>query len=279
MTQINRPNTARQALAWLPCGCCLLYILLFIVVLLVPFFWPSQVPFSLMHYWFWNGTLPEIAFDALPLFLAGGGATLLLIFVARKRIFAYLEDSESTWLPSTLKNMLPLVNWSIRTPYAARSGVHLVRSTFWLVVRSIFQALMRTVLGLWLFFYGYCIALNLLNIISFGLIQWLYLNALRPAGDMLTLHLLHPYLYQDVWVIGAAVVGFPPYWPYRNYFRDLPFWFLLGWLPNMFLYLLVLRHGLFPTLPVYALYYLLIQLLLPRLLKQPEEEVAPEVNV
>jgi hypothetical protein len=282
---VGRPRTAREAIAWLPCGCCLLYMLSFIVVLLAPLFWPSWVPFSLMHYWFWNGTLPEIALDALPLFLAGGGATLLLILVARRRIFAYLEDHTSTWVPSNLLSMLPLVNWNIRTPYVARSGVHLVRSTFWLTLKSLFEALTKTIFSLWLFFYGYCIALGLLNLLSFGLVQWLYLNALRPVGDILTLHLLHPYLYQGTWVIGAAIVGFPPYWPHRNYFRDLPFWFLLSWLPDMFLFLLVLRHGLFPTLVVYAFYYLLIQLLLPRLLKQPgegptqPETPSPEVNV
>ncbi len=284
-TNVHRPRTVRETLALWPCGFCLLYILLAIIVLLTPFFWPSLVPFSLMHYWFWSGSLSEIAFDALPLFLVGGGATLLLIFVARKRIFAYLEDRGATWLPSGLQSVLTPVNWSIRTPYVARSGVHLVRSTFWLTIRSLFTAFMQTVLGLWLFFYGYCIALGLLNIISSGLVQWVYLNALRPVGDILTLHLLHPYLYQGAWVIGAAVVGFPPYWPHRNYFRDLPFWFLLTWWPNMFLYLLVLRHGLLPTLLVYTLYTLLVQLMLPRLLKQPEEESeqpetpSPEVNV
>ncbi|WP_165423092.1 hypothetical protein [Ktedonosporobacter rubrisoli] len=276
---MSRPHIAREARAWLPCSCCLAYILLVISVLLAPFFWPSLVPFSLMHYWFWSGSLPEIAFDALPLFLVGAGATLLLIFLARKRIFAYLEDHESIWLPSRLLNMLTAVHWSIRTPYVARSGIHLVKSTFWLTIRGLFTALTETVLGLWLFFYGYCIALSLLNSISFGLIQWVYLYALRPVGDILTLRLLHPYLYQSVWVIGAAVIGFPPYWPHRNYFKDLPFWFLLTRWPNMFLYLLVLRHGLFPTLLIYTLYTLLVQLLLPRLLKQPEEESEqPEVN-
>jgi len=195
----------------------------------------------------------------------------LLSFIARRRISSYMEDNNSTWLPSNLLTVLPL-NFGA----AGRPFNYLIRSVPWLILNSFFKSLLATFFSLWLFFYGYSIVLGLVNAISFGLFHWLYFNALRPIGDTLTLHLMHPYLYQDPWIIGAAVVGIPPYWPSRTYFRDLPFWFLLAWLPNMFLYLLLLRHGLWPTLLVYTLYLFLLQFLLSRLLQRPEERQEPE---
>jgi hypothetical protein len=107
--------------------------------------------------------------------------------------------------------------------------------------------------------------------ISFGLIQWLYLNIFRPVCDVLTFFLLHPYLYQDPWVIGAAItMGYLLYpYPHRKALRDLPLG-LPFWWSGMFIYLLLLRHGLFLTLAVFTLSKLFIQLLVPHLLK-PEK--------
>src|SRR5581483_6379200 len=139
----------------------------------------------------------------------------------------------------------------------------------------------------WIFFCGALLLLAGLNFLSFGAIQWLYLTIARPLADLVTFHLLHPYLYQSPWTIGAAMLiaqgqilksreftlsttRYQVDWqlsPIRSLYSQL----LLVWWPGMFFFLFLFKYGLLPTILLHILYDLLHRLLIIGILKKRVE--------
>jgi hypothetical protein len=90
--------------------------------------WPWLMPFPLYHFWFWSGTPSEIALDALPYVLTNISLSFLLVLIKRRRILACLEESSSSWLPTTFKSVLPLkIVWRRSTANETTYGDLLLR--------------------------------------------------------------------------------------------------------------------------------------------------------
>jgi hypothetical protein len=100
-----------------------------------------------------------------------------------------------------------------------------------------------------------------LNLITFGLVGWIYHTVLIPVADWTTFRLLHSQLHQASWAIGAAVLSV------NGAFRDRhshlgPFGYINSWFVGMVMFYLVFNYGLITAMIGHAVYDILIMIVL-----------------
>ncbi|QFQ99504.1 hypothetical protein F9278_28895 [Streptomyces phaeolivaceus] len=113
----------------------------------------------------------------------------------------------------------------------------------------------------WLFLLSAPPGLALLNLITFGLVEWLYTVVLVPLADTVTLGILAPQLTGSEWLVGAAIVsvngGFRAS---HNDQRGLAGIFRLvnSWFIGMLLFYLLFNYGLWAAITVHILYDIVV---------------------
>jgi hypothetical protein len=110
----------------------------------------------------------------------------------------------------------------------------------------------------WLAFCCALVTLPFFNLITFGLVRWLYVQVLIPLANWATLGALSPQLLgSDSWVIGAAIVSA------NGDFRDGHSgsgWsgFINSWFIGMVMFYLVFNYGLVTAIVAHVIYDILV---------------------
>ena len=96
--------------------------------------------------------------------------------------------------------------------------------------------------------------LPFLNLITFGLLEWLYTNVLVPVANWATFGALSEFLFHPAsWVVGAAIISA------NGFFRDghkgngFIGW-VNSWFIGMVLFYLMLNYGLWTAIVAHILY-------------------------
>ncbi|UUU22968.1 hypothetical protein [Streptomyces sp. DSM 40750] len=113
----------------------------------------------------------------------------------------------------------------------------------------------------WLFLLSAPPGLALLNLITFGLVEWLYTVVLVPLADTVTLGILAPQLTGDEWLVGAAIVSVNG--GFRAMHNDQKgiggiFRLVNAWFIGMLLFYLLFNYGLWAAIVVHILYDIVV---------------------
>lgn len=268
-------------------GCCLGIVCFnFLLVPLLILFWPSVFPVRPFQFWGLHGPLPGIVTTAIPLFLVGGLTNFILLLASRRRLWHFLEMPNDIWMPSDLLSRIPYYTVTTSGPGYSNSRAHLYSNKY---ARGCWHVLLKGVMGelgfRWFFFYAGMIGVSVANYLLLGfagynLLQMLFTSIVFPAADFVTLHMLHTYLFQLPWTVGASMILTAlPWWPRKHYLKYAVPTFLLTWWPGMFFFLLMLQYGLFTAILVRLVYEIMIQWLVQVLIirmPRPVEEVVEE---
>ena len=285
----NNPQSERQqdtaGCDWAGCcgwtGCCCGWVVFVLVIPFLLFFWPSVFPLPPWQFWGLHGSLNGILMDCFPLFLFGGTTNLVLLSLSRKRLMLFLEMPNHIWMPSELLSRIPYYTSTVTRDGYSRTTAYLYRNKY---ARGCLHVLLYGVMGevssRWFFFYAMMVELNVANYLLYGfagdgILQW-FTSIIRPVADVATLHMLHFYLFQEPWVVGAAIIFTSlPWWPQKEYMKRAIPTFLLTWWPGMFFFLLMFKYGLFTAIGVRIIYEIMIQLLVQVLIiRTPQKEMA-----
>ncbi|MEO7020403.1 MAG: hypothetical protein ABI234_09665 [Ktedonobacteraceae bacterium] len=223
-------------------GCCSLKCSSILFLLFIPFImliWPGLVPFGLFQFWGWSGNLHDIAILFWPMLIIG----LLITSIAAPTIRRHAD--------------IVLVNGR----------------------KNLFTGLgagpLEELIYRWLLFYSALIFLPLANFITFGLVQWLYSTVFGPLADLFTFYQIHDYFFSNRygWVVGAAILS-----SCRNFRDGHSYQGIIGWIwswfGGIFLFMIMLHHGLFAAMLAHSLYnlcLLTLSWLIARMCMTPEE--------
>lgn len=110
----------------------------------------------------------------------------------------------------------------------------------------------------WLRFSIAMITLPFFNLITFGLLRWVYENILIPVANWATFNQLNDVLHDPKgWVVGAAIISangvFRDAHEYQGWFGQLNAWFM-----GMVLFYVMFHHGLLAAIGVHILYDLIV---------------------
>lgn len=208
-------------------GCYLLIaVIALVVVLVVEWLRPEIIPFELFQFWKLNGSIWDVMKASWPLFV--WGITRNVIQVIRKRNNPELNKHAEVII-----------------------GLGCLVSTWAGVVEELAFR--------WIIFYGEIVGYTFINFILFGfqgtgLIEWIFMNVSGPIANVLTLGLMHNYLFSSLgWAVGAAMVSsngqFGEGHSYQGFFGWINSWFI-----GMFFFYLMFQYGLFTSIIVHFLY-------------------------
>jgi hypothetical protein len=250
----------------------LLYnIILIVILILLTWLWPSVTPFGLFAFWTLRGSFLDIVSDAWPIFAWGAGWLLLLSFLGQKVLIALgrglvdnreasetrtnEEDEAATGIsdqPVDWKDLTRAVAGIILPAAAPISGV----------VQSLWYSVVGGIKHRWISFYYTMLWLTLANFLLWGfanngMLAWLYLSIVGPLVDFITFGKLHTVLFQPTWgwVVGAALVILS----FRSFQRrvmgcSISISRLTSWPVGLFLFLIMLKYGLFASMLVHCVY-------------------------
>ncbi|QBD77080.1 hypothetical protein EPA93_14125 [Ktedonosporobacter rubrisoli] len=254
--------------------------------------WPA-VPKNWFVFWRWPFDLAALPMDLL-LFLLVCIGTTILFFLLDSFLCHWLIPQKSGRSPSAIekcKSPFALSVWDAHSKQRWQASLY--RETAWKFCdwrdRYLLSGIVDELAYRVLFFSGALVLLAGLNILCFGAFEWLYLSVGRPLADLVTFHLLHSYLYQSPWTIGAAMlIAQGQFWKSREFtlstsrsqtgwqcssIRSLYSQLLLVWLPGMFFFLFLFKYGILLTILLHILYDLLYRLLIIGGLKKAVEHL------
>lgn len=109
----------------------------------------------------------------------------------------------------------------------------------------------------WLLFFIAMIMLPFFNIITFGLVKWLYVELFIPVANFFTFGALEPHLMGSSWVLGAAIISVNA--DFRDGHKYLG---TLGWVNSWFIgmvmFYLVLNYNIQTAIVAHVAYDALI---------------------
>ncbi|QVQ51782.1 hypothetical protein J4H86_23945 [Spiractinospora alimapuensis] len=139
----------------------------------------------------------------------------------------------------------------LTTPFTPRE--HAVLGLWVSVSSGLFEELRYR----WLFLVGTPVFLAVANLVTFGLVEWVYTAGLVPVANVVTLGILEPELTTGGWLLGATIVsvnaGFRKAHAYQGVFGWLNAWFI-----GMVLFFVLFNHGLVTAVVVHIGYDLVL---------------------
>lgn len=233
----------------LGCGAILFEVtvrMVFVVLIFLPLqsLLPGLVPFGADQYWYIHGSFLDILATAWPIFAWGGLMLLPFVWLMSWFITHPSVISRATFGAN--------INGPIQIQINLPSPAVGMWQSIWIGIGE--------ELGLrWLAFYSLIALLNMLGSLSLldNALPRLYTFLVGPVVNFVTFGqfssiLFHPHW---TWAVGGAIVILSFYHSER---RFLPIkgnmsW-LLYWLPNLFLYLVMFRYGLIAAMLVHLIY-------------------------
>lgn len=196
------------------------------IVPLVMWLFPSVIPFSFFQFWELKVPLVQAVSACWPIFVWGVGLNVVKLFQR--------NDYGSTTTSQVL-------------------GVGLLVSAW--------AGIMEEICFRWLIFLNAIWVAKFANLITFGLVQWIYLSILCPLANFFTLGYLTEYIFHPAsWAVGAAMIST------NGKFRDGhayqgPLGWLNSWFCGMFFFGVMFQYGLLAAIVVHFLYDLFIFIL------------------
>lgn len=121
----------------------------------------------------------------------------------------------------------------------------------------------------WLVFFSAMIVLPFFNLITFGLVKWLYTVVLVPLANWATFHALAPWLlHPGSWVLGAAIVSAAAQFRDEHKYLGLLGW-VNSWFLGMVMFYLALNYGLLVAIVAHILYDAIIFTIRGLAIKKP----------
>lgn len=224
MTSLSRRREEKQEH---PVGFFIGVVLCFVAVSVLEIFWPDVIPFYMFEFWTWKGSWAEILPVSLVAFIWAVGITfiarLLALVMTRGES---MDESRSQLVGDMLLGTLAAV-----------------------VEEAYFR---------WLLFYSEIAGFKLINLLTCGVVAWIYTHAICPVANFVTLGYLEPWLSTNlIWAIGAAVVSsngkFRDGHKYQGFFGWINSWF-----GGMYLFYVMFNHGLFAAITMHFVYNMVV---------------------
>lgn len=201
----------------------------FIFVIIIKNLWPDIIPFRLFEFWKPINVIEVLSFS-WPVFVWGGGFTLLVSFMRRNK---------------------PEVNR--KAEYILAGGL----------VVSGFAGIAEEIAFRWLIFYEGIVGYKVVNWLffgwaGFGVAEYIYVHAFGPLADVLTLGYLHPILFNGLgWAVGASVLSSTSEFRDGHQYLGLVGW-INSWFVGMFMFYLMFKYGIVASILVHFMYDMLI---------------------
>jgi hypothetical protein len=244
-------------------------ILIFILILLT-WLWPSVTPFGLFAFWTLHGSFLDIVSDVWPIFAWGAGWLLLLSFLGQNvlivlgRGLAEGITAEETHANEYAESAADINDQQVGRAFAQAIAGMLLPALAPLtgVVQSIWYSIIDGIKHRWISFYFTMLWLTLANFLLWGfanngMLAWLYLSIVGPLVDFITFGKLHTVLFHPGWGwgVGAAIVILS----FRGFQRNvmgcnIGFTRFISWPVGLFLFLIMLKYGLFASMLVHCVY-------------------------
>jgi len=192
---------------------------------LINLFFPTVIPFKFLETWSWGGSLSEGLLNSWPIFLWAFTATGLAVVITRNE---------------RLENLL--------------AEGYLKEGAITSVVAGFFEEIVFR----WLMFFTAIATAQLMNFLSFGLVEWFYDTVVAPFINFLTFGGIESILYHPLgWFVGAAMVTA------NGHFRDGHKYlgivgYLNSWFIGFFFFWIMFNFGLITAIVVHFLYDMLI---------------------
>ena len=192
-----------------------------IILLFVGIFCPEKTTIGIWKWWVPVGNPFDWIKAAWPIFLWGMGFT----FIASASTKNKLEDNLNA--EENFKNNIQ---------------------------KSILAGVFEEILFRWLFFLAFIIYHKMVNWMTFGLIEWLYLNIVCHIANWLSLTLMSDYIFfEGDWAVGAALIMANGL--FRDGHRYLGIVGIINsWVIGLFFFYLFFTHGLIACIVVHTLY-------------------------
>lgn len=231
-TTLNKTQLARQQSSYLTSAVALAISSVVYIFLIGFVNWvkPGLIPFSFWELWDTRGTLVDWLRAGLPLFIWGGGITLIASLLTRNS-----RDEN--------RNAESLFAGDVAKSFAA--------------------GLLEEVVYRWLLFYVSFASVALVNWLFFGfaglgIAQWFQIHLLGPLANWATLGYLSALVNNPTnWLLGAALLAsnaaFRDGHKYQGWFGLLNSWF-----GGMFFFWLVFTYGLWAAIVVHATYDIIV---------------------
>jgi hypothetical protein len=123
---------------------------------------------------------------------------------------------------------------------------------------SINAGFFEEILYRWLALFGVMILIKFVNIVTFGLVKWLYVSILIPFTNWASFGLLEPQLYGDHgWLLAAGIVSasirFSDAHEYQGLLGRINAWYI-----GLFMFYLMFNYGLWAAIVAHILYDLCV---------------------
>lgn len=105
----------------------------------------------------------------------------------------------------------------------------------------------------WLMFFIAMVMIPFSNVITFGFVKWMYVEALIPLANWATFGALEPQLLSSNWVLGAAVVSACASFRKAHWGNGIFNW-INSWFLGMVFFYLVFNYGIGTAIVAHVLY-------------------------
>lgn len=194
--------------------------LCFIVTVVVKLFWPQLIPYELLELFNFNFSLKGV-------------------FELSRYILLYAV---------VINVIVGIINF-FKKGYVLESKITIPK----IFTISFTAGVVEEIMFRWIIFFGQIVIYQLLNIVLFGIPQWLYIHITGPLGNLLTLGLLNQTFYGPYWFVGAAMMTS------NGKFRDGHLYqgvlgYISAWFTGMFFFYLTINFGLIAAMLIHFLF-------------------------
>jgi len=214
--------------------------------------------------------------------LAGAGLAVLSHFWGDKLLLSFSDLTGDDISGEGLAKVWFIFAWALGATlvqlliqgsaysYTSRT-VRLFKGTWASLNAGIFEELIFR----WLLFFIAMITLPFFNIVTFGLLKWLYVEVLIPVANFFTFGGLESYLIGgSSWVLGAAIISANVSFrdAHKGWFTRINAWFI-----GMVMFYLVLNYGIQTAITAHVLYDVIVFAIAALAVEAPRQRYEPVV--